>query len=199
MPREQIATQAAVGFRVKSGWAAAVLLAGPSRAPRAIERRIVELSEPDVPESKQPYHAAMGKVEENEDKIRQRTKVVERAAARSVTQLVHDFHAAGYDLCGAGLVVGSQIDPKSISNPHIRAHALEGRLFRSVLEKALQAHGLACSIMVERDAYSKAAVRFARPEGELKRVVSDLGRALSGPWRAEEKLASLAAWMALTG
>jgi hypothetical protein len=184
---------------VKSGWTAAVLLAGPSQAPRAIERRVVELSDPNVPESKQPYHAAMGKLEEDEGKIRQRTKVVLRAAARSVTLLVQDFRAAGYGLCGAGLVVGSQIDPKSISNPHIRAHALEGQLFRSVLEKALQSHGLACLVIVERDAYSKAAVRLARPEGELKRVVADLGRALSGPWRAEEKLASLAAWMALTG
>ena len=32
-----------------------------------------------------------------------------------------------------GLVVGSQVDPESILNPQIRALALEGRLFRSVL------------------------------------------------------------------
>jgi hypothetical protein len=198
MPREQKGTLAAVGFRVKSGWAAAVLLAGPTQAPRAVERRIVELSDTDVPESKQPYHAAMGKLEEDQGKIRQRTKVIERAAARSVTQLVRDFRAAGYALCGAGLVVGSQIDPKSISNPHIRAHALEGRLFRSVLEKALQAQGLKCSVILERDAYRMAGAVLARPEGELKRALAELGRALVGPWRAEEKLASLAAWMALT-
>jgi hypothetical protein len=36
-----------------------------------------------------------------------------------------------------------------------------------------------------------------RPAAELKRVVAALGDALDGPWRAEEKAATLAAWMAL--
>jgi hypothetical protein len=199
MARELKAMQAAVGFRVKSGWATAVLLSGPIQTPQALARSIVDLSDPDVPESKQPYHAAMGMLEEDDAKIRQRTAVVQRVAVRSVTDLIQAFRAAGHTLRGAGLVVGSQVDPKSITNPHIRAHALEGRLFRSVLEDALQAHGLSCSVVVERDVYSKAAVLLARPEGELKRAVSALGHSLDGPWRAEEKLATLAAWMTLVG
>jgi hypothetical protein len=197
MSREAIATKAAVGFRVKSGWATAVLLVGPVQTPEALGRRIVNLSDPDVPESKQPYHAATGVLEEDEAKIRQRTTVVRRMAARSVTELLDHFRAAGYQVRGAGLVVGSQIDPESISNPHIRAHALEGRLFRSVLEGALQAHGLSCSVVVERDVYSNAVALLARPENDLKRALSGLGRSLGGPWRAEEKLAALAAWMTL--
>jgi hypothetical protein len=197
MSREARATKAAVGFRVKSGWATAVLLVGPVQTPEALGRRIVNLSDPDVPESKQPYHAAMGVLEEDEAKIRHRTTVVRRMAARSVTELLDHFRAAGYQVRGAGLVVGSQIDPESISNPHIRAHALEGRLFRSVLEGALQAHGLSCSVVVERDVYSNAAALLARPEDDLKRALSGLGRSLGGPWLAEEKLAALAAWMTL--
>jgi hypothetical protein len=189
--------KAAVGLRVKSGWAAAVLLVGPVQRPQALGRRIVELSDPEVPESKQPYHAAMGLLEEDEAKIRHRTKIVQRVAARSVTDLLDDFRAAGHQVCRAGLVVGSQIDPAAIANPHIRAHALEGRLFRSVLEGALQAHGLSCSVVVERDIYSKAVALLARPEDDLKRALSGLGRSLGGPWRAEEKLAALAAWMTL--
>ena len=54
------AAPAAVGFRVKSGWATGVLLAGPASAPRALDRRVVELSDPAVPTSRQPYHAVMG-------------------------------------------------------------------------------------------------------------------------------------------
>jgi hypothetical protein len=195
MSRTDKAARAAVGFRVKSGWATAVLLAGPVQTPQALRRRIVELSDPDVPESRQPYHAAMGKLEEDAVKIRRRTTVVRRVAARSVTELLKDFNAAGYPLQVAGLVVGSQIDPDSISNPHIRAHALEGRLFRSVLENALQAHGLSSSVFVERDIYSRAAALLARPEDDLKQALQGLGRSLGGPWRAEEKLAALAAWM----
>jgi hypothetical protein len=117
--------------------------------------------------------------------------------ARSVTELLNHFRGVEYKIRGAGLVVGSQIDPASISNPHIRAHALEGRLFRSVLEDALQAHGLSCSVVLEREIYGKAAAHLARAEDDLKRALSGLGRSLGGPWRAEEKLAALAAWMTL--
>ena len=197
MSAEAKVSQAAVGFRVKSGWATAVLLVGPVQAPQALGRRAVELADPDVPGSKQPYHAAAGMLESDQAKIRQRTKVIERAATRSVTDLLKDFRATGYSLRGAGLVVGSQIDPTSIQNPHIRAHASEGRLFRTVLEGALQAHGLPCSVVVEREAYTKVAAVMGRSADDLKRAVSGLGRALGGPWRADEKLAALAAWMVL--
>lgn len=187
----------AVGFRVKSGWAVAVLLSGPSGAPRVLDRHVVDLSDESVPESKQPYHAAMGRLEEDGAKIRQRTKVVQRVAARSVAVLLDEFRAASYAVDKAGLVVGSQIDPRTISNPHIRAHALEGQLFRKVLEDELKTQGLSCLVAVERDAYTRAAEVLKRPEGELKRTLSGLGRQLDGPWRAEEKLAALVAWMAL--
>ena len=190
-------TRFAIGFRVKSGWAIAVLLAGPSGAPRAFDRRVVDLSDESVPESKQPYHAAMGRLEEDSAKIRQRTKVVQRVAARSLAVLLDEFRAAGYTVDKAGLVVGSQIDPRTISNPHIRAHALEGQLFRKVLEDELKTQGLSCSVVVERDAYTRAAEVLKRSEDDLKRTLSGLGRQLDGPWRAEEKLAALVAWMTL--
>jgi hypothetical protein len=182
---------------MKSGWATAILLLGPVKTPQALGRRIVDLSTSDVPESKQPYHAAMGKLEEDARKIRYRTEIVRRVAGQSVTELLEHFRAAGHAAGSAGLVVGSQIDPASIANPHIRAHALEGRLFRTVLEDALQAHGLSCTVVVERDAYRTAAALLSQPENDLKRLLAGMGRSLGGPWRAEEKLAALAAWMAL--
>jgi hypothetical protein len=197
MVRNAEAADAAVGFRVKSGWATAVLLAGPVQTPRALDRRIVELSDPDVPESRQPYHAAMGMLEQDAAKIRRRTKVVQRVAARSVAALLDRFRTVGCPIRGAGLVVGSQVDPASIANPHIRAHALEGALFRTVLADALRAHRLSYSVVMERDIYGQAVAVLVRSEGELKRAVTTLGRALEGPWRAEEKLAALAAWMIL--
>jgi len=139
----------------------------------------------------------MGRLEGDSAKIRQRTKVVQRVAARSLAVLLDEFRAAGYAVDKAGLVVGSQIDPRAISNPHIRAHALEGQLFRKVLEDELKTQGLSCSVVVERDAYTHAAEVLKRSEGDLKRTLSALGRQLGGPWRAEEKVAALVAWTAL--
>jgi hypothetical protein len=54
-----------------------------------------------------------------------------------------------------------------------------------------------CSIILEREAYAKAAAALALSEDNVKRAVSALGRSLVGSWRAEEKLAALVAWMNL--
>lgn len=197
MSRERNLVQAAVGFRVKSGWATTVLLVGPVQSPQVLDRRVVEMSDPAVPESRQPYHAAMGMLEEDSAKVTARLGVVQRVTNRSVAELLKDYCDTGCKVHGAGLVVGSQIDPASIKNPHIRAHALEGRLFRNVLEDAVRSCGLTCSVVVERNAYSKAASVLARSEDKLKRAIAGLGRSVSGPWRADEKMAALAAWMVL--
>jgi hypothetical protein len=53
-------------------------------------------------------------------------------------------------------------------------------------------------VVVERAVYARAAERLCRSEPELRRAVTELGRPLGGPWRADEKTATLAAWMALT-
>src|SRR6266536_931849 len=63
---------AALGFRVKSGWAAAVLLTGPAHSPQLCDVRRIELSDPRLPETRQPYHAAMGKLETDTSKINRR-------------------------------------------------------------------------------------------------------------------------------
>ncbi len=195
MPAE--ATQAAVGFRVKSGWATAVLLAGPTTSPRVLDRRSIDLSDPEAPGSSQPYHAVMGARAEDAANVEARLcKAVREATRRSFHALLADAVKAGHQPQSGGLVVGSDIDPARIKNDHIRAHALEGRLFRNVLEDAMKSHRLPCVVLVEREAYAKAAKCLDRQEAELKR--NSRSRApFGGPWRADEKMAALAAWTSL--
>lgn len=188
-----------LGARVRSGRAIAVVLVGSVRAPELIDACDLELSDPAIPESKQPYHAGFGTLEEDAATIERRTAVVERAARRSVGELLERHRRAGRAVVAAGLVVGGQADPASIANPHIRAHALEGRLFRTVLETALGGHGVACRVLPERDLYARAAAALGRSEEEIRRAVAALGKGRPGPWRADQKLAATAAWMVLGG
>ena len=198
MTRHATRPEAAVGFRVKSGWATAVLLLGPTRAPRVADRRVIALSDPAVPQSRQPYHAVMAASAARGAKLETRLRrVVATVTQHSVRALLREYRDAGHRLRGAALVVGSVIDPARIGNDHIRAHALEGRLFRTALEQALRSLGLPSITIVEREAYTTAAARLARPAARLRRAVAELGAALDEPWRAEEKTATVAAWMAL--
>jgi len=191
------AETAALGFRVKSGWAAVVLLTGPIDSPALRDNRVIDLSDPRVPETRQPYHATFGQLETDAKKTIRRTDIVHRVTKQSVTKLLSDYRGKGYSFTRASLVVGSQRDPATIANPHIRAHALEGQLFRSALEQALNGHGIRTAILFERDAYTTAAAQLKKSSDDVRQTIQNFGRSTDGPWRAEQKLAALGAWLAL--
>jgi hypothetical protein len=173
------------------------VLTGPPDSPQVLARREIALCDPAVPDSIQPYHAALempGQKAARE--IERLVKIVRRATSASIGVLVKEWRGAAHEIRGAGLVVGSLIDPATIKNDHIRAHALEGQLFRVSVQEALVKNGLTSVAIPERDVYSRAAAALGTSEDELKRAVSELGRAVAGPWRADEKTAALAAWMA---
>src|SRR2546428_188068 len=110
------------------------------RAPRALAGRVVELSDPAVPTSRQPYHAVMGAAGAASRRVEERLlRVVTGATERSIRELLERYRDAGHAIRAAALVVGSVIDPARIANDHIRAHALEGALFRTALATAASA------------------------------------------------------------
>lgn len=199
MTRETKPIRAALGFRVKSGWAMAALLTGSLEKPQLVKCREILLSDPNVPGSKQPHHAAL-ELPENEGRaITQKLRNVVRHAARnSVKELLREASALQYDVRGAALVVGSLVDPATLHNEHIRAHGLEGQLFRTVLEDAFSAEKIPCATFLEKSAYNAAAPTLRKTAAQLKRAIADLGESHHGSWRSEEKLAALAAWVALT-
>jgi hypothetical protein len=188
---------AALGFRVKSGWAAVVLLTDTALSPQLSDIGRIELCDPRLPETRQPYHAAMGKLETNSTKLNHRERVVRRISRQSLTKLLNGYRQKGFRIERAALVVGSQIDPANIANPHIRAHALEGRLFQTAVAETLQDHEIRTEILLERDVYDKATTQLKTSVLRIRRTIQDLGRFADGPWRTEQKLAALAAWVAL--
>jgi hypothetical protein len=192
------AASAAVGFRVKSGWALAVLVAGSSTAPVLLDVRKVQLANPSVPESAQPYHAVLDLPEaEGEKVVRRLVKVVERFARKSIAALLEEYCNGGLQLVGAGVVVGSQIDPVKIANDHIHAHAEEGRLFRQAVVGSVVESGLEATVIAEKALFAVASTRLHRTAAQLKKDLIALGRSVDGSWRSEEKGAALAAWLVL--
>ena len=185
------------GFRVKSGHAIGVALAGPAASPAPLARVVVALSDPAVGGTKQPFHDGFGTAQENQAEIACLVQIVERCARRSIDTLLADERVGGRTCRGAGLVVGSVIDPAAVGNPHIRAHALEGRLFRTAIEEALNARRITSAVIVEKTLRGAAAKALKRTNGQIARTLGAWGRALGPPWRAEEKAAAMAAWMAL--
>lgn len=190
-------SRAAVGFAVKSGWAAVVLLVDTPTSPLVADSRRIELSDPALPESRQPYHAGFGTARDSGSELTRLVRSVRRYGRKSVTTVIRTYATAGHQLAGAGIVVGSLIDPERIANEHIRIHAREGQLFRSVVHEAALASMLRCSIWRERDLYAAATERLGQSERHLRATVTALGRGPAGTWRAEQKAATVAAWLVL--
>lgn len=190
-------SRAAIGFTVKSGWAAAVLLSGSPTSPHVVDSSRIDLSDPAIPESRQPYHAGFGTARDSGPELSRLLRAVRQLGRQSVSGLIRRYRAAGHQLAGAGVVVGSMIDPARIANDHIRIHALEGQLFRLVVEDAATRNRLPCSIWRERDLYALAAGVIKQPEQSLRDTLAALRQGVVGSWRAEQKTAALAAWLVL--
>jgi hypothetical protein len=185
----------AFGFTVKSGWAAAVVVDGSADSPAVVASRRIELSDPSDGHARQPYHAAAGTAREPGPQLDKLIAAVETFGRQSVAAFIREQEKTGRRFDGAGIVVGSLIDPADIANDHIRIHALEGQLFRGIVKAATDRRNLASMVWRERDLYGFAATSLKRSESDLRHTMNGLARSVEGPWRAEQKAAALAAWL----
>jgi hypothetical protein len=182
-----------LGFRVKSGWAAAVLIANSAKAPTVIDSRVIELADPDVAHSRQPYHAGFGTAQTDTAKVTRLVRGIERFSRRAIKNLVDEYRAT-HRLRSAAVVASSLTDPASIANQHMRAHASEGRLFRTVLVDGLEQCDIRVRVVLEREVYELLGKALRLRPSEAKHKVTALGESVAR-WRAEQKVATAAAWL----
>jgi hypothetical protein len=91
-----------------------------------------------------------------------------------VKEALAAWQSRGLQVTIAALVVGSLTDPYTIRHPHMRAHGLEGQLFRTVLADALRSGGISSSFLSDRDIYQQAATALGLDAQALRRLVSAL-------------------------
>jgi hypothetical protein len=160
-----MATDAALGFRAHSGWAAAVAVSGWPAAPVVVARRRLEIADPDDPDAKQPYHAAEPLAFAAAQWLVQGcTETSQRLARDAVGAMVADLRAAGHAVVGCGLLQGSGWplpDLAGILASHALIHAAEGQMFREVLAAAGRHHELAVIEIREGELMTRCTHRSA--------------------------------------
>jgi hypothetical protein len=193
---------AAVGFRVHSGWAAAVTLCGPTDAPVVVDRRNIRLVKTYTYTFRQPYHTA-AKMERPEALkfIRGVQSDAKRLAVASLHSLQADLTEGDFRLIsGALLLASGRALPglEQILLSHALIHTADGELFRDNLRAACGRCDLRIEGIKEKELFETASEVLGIQTDALKRRVTTLGKALGPPWSADEKLAALAAWITLT-
>src|SRR5438045_9053560 len=82
-----------LGFGVKSGWAAAVLLSSSRATPRVTDSRVIELADPAVPHSRQPYHAGFGAAQTDTGKVDRLVRGIEAFSRHTIAARVDQYRA----------------------------------------------------------------------------------------------------------
>ncbi len=182
-----------LGFRVKSGWAAAVLIAHSAKAPTVIDSRVIELADPALADSRQPYHAGVGTAQTDPTKVTRLVRGIEGFSRHAIAALVAEYRER-HQLRRAAVVASSLTDPASIANQHMRAHASEGRLFRTVLVDGLEKCDIRVHVVLEREIYELLGKALRLRPSAAKHKVTALGESVAR-WSAEQKVAAAAAWL----
>lgn len=197
------ANNAALGFRAHSGWAAAVALAGSPRSPEVIDRRRISLIEPGSPGGVQPYHAARTmNLPKAEEFIKDVIVAIDRRALVAVRDFAEAISGNNQHITCCGIVLASGRALPSLESTlrsHAMVHTAEGELYRSAIAKAAKSLNWRCVRVPERDLYKFAAKQLHIPEPKLKTRITEMGRSQGSPWSADEKCATLVAWLALAG
>jgi hypothetical protein len=190
--------QAAVGFRVHSGWAAAVVVGEREGSPAVLERRRIDIADAKIAGSKQPYHAAEGLPMKQAAGLIDRCRKATWSLARAGVEELCRAHDVGW--CGMLMAAGQPLpDLAAILASHALIHAAEGEFFRRAIADASQDRRLAVRRVKEKELLETCARELGLAAPALRQRLTDWGRELGPPWTQDEKFAALAAWLALYG
>src|SRR5262249_2368637 len=118
--------------------------------------------------ARQPYHNGRGRARQSGEELTALLRSVRHYGERAVLKTIRDYERAGHSPIALGIVVGSLIDPRRIGNDHIRIHALEGQLFRGIVEASARRAGVPYSIWRERDLYGAASEEWKCPADQVR-------------------------------
>jgi hypothetical protein len=193
--------KAALGLRAHSGWAALVAVAGTRGSIEVVDRRRLELSASKVAGPRQPYHEAEGqKLEKARQIVARYAEEAGRLASEGFRAVLSDLKNKGHDVVGCGLLVtsGRPLPAlESILASHALIHSADGELFRDAVAGAAKKHRLNLVRAKEKEVVAEAASRLRLEAEDLQSRVAGLGKTIGPPWTQDQKLAAIAAWLAL--
>jgi hypothetical protein len=86
---------------------------------------------------------------------------------------------------------------ESILGSHALAHAAEGRLYQRALLQGAESRGLDSIAVAKQSIWEQGESALGIARDELRRWIDQLRREVGPPWGQDQKLAALAAWIAL--
>jgi hypothetical protein len=193
--------QAAVGFRVHSGWSALVVVSLENGAPTVLRRERVHLVETFSYKFRQPYHTAEKfPLEKARAFIAGALSEAKRLATRALRSIQTDLGKQGYQFERCALLLASGKTLPSLDRillSHALIHTADGELFREALRHSSAHCGMEITCIKDRELLDSGAQTLRTGREKLLRRLTELGSDFGSPWTQDEKYAALAAWLIL--
>jgi hypothetical protein len=187
------------------GWAAYVVLGGPASEPSILLRGRMQLCDPKVEGSNQPFHRAAAMFPFHRSKpmdfktgeafVKRCTKSSQDLAARALKEIVAS-HGTPRACC---VLTGPErpLPPlRAILASHGLMHAAERDFYREAVRDAAVALGIATETIKEKD-LPALAKRLPGTDASRRTTLNAFGKQVGRPWAQDEKLAAIAAWSGL--
>ena len=188
----------AIGVRCHSGWAAYVVLGHSITAPQIVERGRLELCDPSIEGSKQPFHEAEPMPFVAAEKYLSTCESATGTLAQNALRALVRGHGTLIACCV--LTASGRTLPglRDILASHALIHAAEGEFYRDAIFRAAERISIPVFKVRERD-LDAAADRLPGSENDRRARLAEFGKQVGAPWRQDEKLAAVGAWLALAG
>jgi len=193
---------AALGCRAHTGWAALVVAAGRIERLQVVLRGRAELADPAGRVRRNAYQAARGlEPAEAAARVAAAEEIAVEQATAAIRRTVREGRNEGVVVGSCSVVVGAspRAPLESILASHALAHAAEGRLYQRALLKGAEACGLDAIAIPKQSIWERGETAFGIAEDDLRRLLDELRRDVGPPWAEDQKLAALAASVALAG
>ena len=193
--------QAAVGFRVHSGWSALVAVSLENDAPTVLSRERVHLVETFSYKFRQPYHTAEKmSLEKARAFVAGALSEAKRLATQALRTTQAELGRQGFQVERCALLLASGKTLPSLDRillSHALIHTADGELFREALRHSSGQCDLEMICIKDRELLDRGVQTLGTNRDKLLRRLTELGSALGSPWTQDEKYAALAAWLAL--
>ena len=193
--------QAAVGFRVHSGWSALVAVSLENDVPRVVSRERVHLVETFIYKFRQPYHTAERMpLEKARAFVDESLVEAKRLAGSALRSTQNELRKKGYELTSGALLLASGKALPGLENilrSHALIHTADGEHFREALRHSCKDCGVELACIKERELLDRGVKTLRARRDRLLRRLTELGDDFGSPWTQDEKYAALAAWLVL--
>jgi hypothetical protein len=199
----------ALGLRAARGGGLVVGLAIEGGEPRAVLSGFLATAAEGDRLALEPYHVAAGMARGPQGRASAEAAAAvaegrsrqDRMAAQGLDGIVRTLKDAGYEPAVAALLVNragwiTDLLEHSLSHPEHPPIA-EGLAVRDALRFAMRRCSLDFADVDEKSLPDTAAKALQLSSADLDLRLKDLGATVARPWRKEQKLAALAAWVAL--